>query len=340
MGEAARKDEETLIPVGPGAEDLQEREDHEDVRDAEERDRGDGRDERLGSRDDEPERDSRHRETAKERRERQKRARARERSELDFYRNRNLELERRVAQIDQRTSQNEGAQIEQRITTLQTQIATAERVLAEAVKKHNGDDAAEALRIRDTLRDELGQLNHAKQAAGQRTRESERAPSPGRAPTAAPDPEMVAMARRWTNDHPWFELDGTDEDSVIVRAIDESLASEGYDPATQEYWEELTARCKRRMPDRFKARASGDEDDAEAEDDEPTGRANGRAPSGPRFSSGGRERPLKKNEVYISKDRKDALMQAGLWDDPVARGRMLKRYAAIDAEIAASRRSG
>lgn len=336
MGEAARKDEDTLIPVGPGAEDLQQPNEEQDVRNADARDPGDRGDERLGSRDDEAEPDQRHRETAKERRDRQKRARARERAELDFYRSRNVELEKRVAQIDQRTAQNESAQVEQRITTLQTQIATAERVLAEAVKKQNGDDAAEALRIRDTLRDELSHLNSARQSlTQQRARATE--PAPARAPVSAaqPDPQMIAMARRWADDHPWFDLDGGDEDSVIVRAIDEALAADGYDPATQEYWDELSSRVKRRLPERFNGTHADDEDDAPAPRRTPA-----RAPSGPRFSSGGRERPLKKNEVYISKDRKEALIQAGLWDDPVARNRMLKRYAQIDAEISASRQSG
>lgn len=336
MGEAARKEDETLVPVGPGAEDLPEHGEHDRPEaDGSGDERDQSGDERLGSRDEETEPDARHRETAKERRERQKRARARERAELEFYRSRNVELEKRVAQIDQRTAQNETAHVEQRITTLQTQIATAERVLAEAVKKQNGDDAAEALRIRDTLRDELAQLSHAKQALTQRARATESAPSAAPATQPAPDPKMIAMARRWADSHPWFELDGSDEDSVIVRAIDESLAAEGYDPSTQEYWDELSSRVKRRLPERF-----NEQTDGEDEGDEPTSRrANTRAPSGPRFSSGGRERPLRKNEVYISKDRKEALMQAGLWEDPVARNRMLRRYADIDAEIAASGRS-
>jgi len=46
----------------------------------------------------------------------------------------------------------------------------------------------------------------------------------------------------------------------------------------------------------------------------------------------GRERQLKKNEVYISPERKDAMVEAGVWDDPELRQRYLKQYATYDAE--------
>ena len=56
---------------------------------------------------------------------------------------------------------------------------------------------------------------------------------------------------------------------------------------------------------------------------------------GPQFRTGGRERPLRKNEVYISPDRKEAMIEAGVWDDPVLRNKYLKSYSDYDKQASA-----
>jgi hypothetical protein len=327
VGEAAKKeDEEKLIPVGPGAEGLPEAKREEEP---------EPEDERLAhsEADDEPEdiKAERRKESAKERRERAKKARDRERLELNFFMKRNEELEKRLMQLEGRTAQNEGAAIDQRITSLNAQIANADRVLAEALKKPNGagaEEFVEAQRIRDQLRDQLSKLSATKES-----REKEPPPQERREPEVKkPDPRVIRNARAWADKHDWFDFNGQDEDSVIVRALDEALSAEGFDPTTDDYWDELTARVKRRLPDRFKngARARADTDDEDVEDEPPKARP----AAGPKFSSGGRERPLKKGEVYVSAERKQAMKDYGVWDDPVARGRMLKRYAEWDAQVA------
>lgn len=332
MGEAAKKEEEEkLIPVGPGAEGLPEAKKESEPEPEDERlAHEEGTDEEQGD----AQKGPRKKESAKERRDRARKARDRERVELNFFMKRNEELEKRLMQLEGRTSQNEGAAIDQRLTSLNAQITNADRVLAEALKKPNGagaEEFVEAQRIRDQLRDQLTKLSTMKEsrerATTQERRESE---------TKKPDPRVLRNARAWADEHDWFDFNGQDEDSVIVRALDEALSAEGYDPTSEDYWEELTARVKRRLPEKFKAgaRARADEDDEEV-DEEPKARP----ATGPKFSSGGRERPLKKGEVYVSAERKQAMREYGVWDDPVARGRMLKRYAEWDAQIAASKQS-
>lgn len=332
MGEAAKKDddEEKLIPVGPGAEGLPEAEKAKDTDADDEREPDD---ERLAQKDDEDEDDrtsvARKKESAKERRERAKKARDRERLELNFFMKRNEDLEKRLMAVEGRTAQTETAAIDSRITSLTAQITNADRVLTEALRKPNGagaEEFVEAQKIRDQLRDQLAQLSASKQA-----REREQPTQERREPEAKkPDPRVIRNARAWADKHDWFDFNGADEDSVIVRALDETLASEGYDPTTEEYWDELTARVKRRLPEKFKAgaRMRTDDDDDEEE-------AKARPTPGPKFSSGGRERPLKKGEVYVSAERKQAMKDYGVWEDPVARNRMLKRYSDWDAHVAA-----
>lgn len=332
MGEAAKADEEKLIPVGPGAEGLAE---------APPETEDEPEDKRLGAGDepegdDKPQVGAKRRESARERRERAKASRARERLEYNYFRQRNEDLEKRLMAVEGRTAQNESAAVDQRINTIQAQLNNADRVIAEALKKPNGTGAeefVEAQRIRDQLRDQLAELGTAKQ---QRKQQAEAVQQQRREPEVQkPDPRIVRHAREWASEHDWFDFNGTDEHSVVVRAIDESLAGEGFDPSTPEYWEELTERVKRRLPEKFKgARArADDDDDVEDEDEKP------RPKAGPKFSSGGRERPLRKGEVYVSAERKEAMKQYGVWDDPVTRNRMLKRYAEWDAEVSASNRS-
>lgn len=335
MGEAAKKeDDEKLIPVGPGAEGLEAEPEKEE---AEKSDARLAHDEE--SDEDEKSEPGKKRETSRERRERAKAARNRERLEYNFLLKRNEDLEKRFAQLEGRTAKSESAAVDQRINAIDAQLANADRVLAEALKKPNGGGAeefTEALRIRDQLRDQRAQ-----HVATKQVRESEEV-SPRTEARAAPaeqrpDPRVISNARAWASKHDWFDFNGQDEHSVVVRAIDESLASDGYDPSTQDYWDELTARVKRRLPEKFKkgapVRADGDDEDMDDEDERPQRNA------GPKFSSGGRERPLKKGEVYVSAERKQAMKDYGVWEDQAARNRMLKKYAQWDAEIAASNRS-
>lgn len=337
MGEAVKKDdEEKLTPVGPGAEGLNE---------VEEKDEQEPEDKRLAQ-SDEPEegdadadkgRPERKRESAKERRERLKKQHARERLERDFLLKRNEDLEKRLTSLDMRQAHTETAAIDQRINSISAQLHNADRVIADALKKPNGTGAeefVEAQKIRDELRDQLRTLNTTKQY---RDSESNRQkPQMAAAPTEAkPDARVLRNAREWASNHKWFDYNGNDEDSAIVRALDESLAGEGYDPSSEDYWEELTERVKRRLPEKFKKGAharSDDEDDDEMEDEDEKPRQK----SGPKFSSGGRERPLKKGEVYVSAERKQAMKEYGVWEDPIARNRMLAKYAKWDAEVSAS----
>ena len=56
-----------------------------------------------------------------------------------------------------------------------------------------------------------------------------------------------------------------------------------------------------------------------------------KARGGPAVGSGKEHAPSStRKEVYISPERKSALVEAGVWDDPVLRMRYVKRYAAYD----------
>jgi len=123
----------------------------------------------------------------------------------------------------------------------------------------------------------------------------------------------VHYASEFIKENPWYDQSGRNEDSAIVIAIDQTLANEGYDPKSEDYWMELRKRAAKRLPDRFGKTAKRE------------------SRGGPAVGSGREHAPTStRKEIYISPERKEALIEAGVWDDPVLRMKYVKRYAEYD----------
>ena len=245
---------------------------------------------------------ARRRDEKKDRKERRDKAIDRDKLELNFLRNRNDELERRVGAVESHAQQTNLGQIDQQIQQAINEVETAEKIIARAVEAGNGEDVAQAMRYRDQAMSKAQQLNNYKHQQTQQVQ----AP---RQPQVAS--EITHYAKEFMEENTWYDPQGKDEDSAVVQAIDNKLAEEGYDPRTEEYWDELHDRVKRRLPEKFKAARK------------PTG--------GPVVGSGREHAPVStRKEIYISPERKSALQEAGVWDDPVLRQRYIKKYAEYD----------
>ena len=270
----------------------------------------------------EDEKKARRREENKTRRQRQREARDRADRELRFLRKRNEDLERRFSEFEANTEaqmvQGHAVQIDQQISKVKSDIELANQVVAEAIEKNDGAAVTEAMTHRDNARDELNRLQYARENLEQAAPQQQRAPQP--------DARQTAHAQRFVADHDWWDPNGRDADSAAVLAIDLQLAEEAYDPSTKEYWDELRSRVQEQLPHRFDDQDGGD-DTGEQQQQQ---RGDARRGKGPKFSSGGRERPLRKNEVYVSRERREAMEEAGVWDDPVLRARYLKSYQEYD----------
>ena len=258
------------------------------------------------------------REAIRERRRKEKHARKdrrdtaikRDKTELDFLRSRNDDLERRVSLQEKKSQQVEISSIEQQIASATKEAQMADRVIAKAVENNNGEDVAKAMKYRDQALAKAQQLSLYKQQTSQ-------APAP-----PSVDERTMHYAKRFMEDNPWYDSQGRDEDSAIVMAIDQALAKDGYNPQTEEYWDELRHRAARRMPERF------DDDDGY-----PAKKTARKARGGPAVGSGREHAPSStRKEIYISPERKSALVEAGVWDDPVLRMKYVKRYAAYDKD--------
>ena len=253
-----------------------------------------------------------------ERKERREQAIKRDKIELDFLRKRNDDLERRLGSVEQRSLQTDLANIDARIIKAQQDAEMAERVMAKAIEAGNGSDAAQALRYRDQAREQVNLLSAQKQ---QTLRVAQTQPQG----QDGLDDMTLLYAQQFIKDNDWYDPQGRNEDSAIVLAIDQGLVRDGYLPNTPEYWDELRNRAARRLPERFAKQQSraGADDAPQRQERAPRG--------GPAVGSGREHAPTStRKEVYISPERKQALIDAGVWDDPVLRMKYVKRYAEYD----------
>jgi hypothetical protein len=308
----ARKDEllveddeqpqEELVIVEDEPDEQLEPDDHE------EEDERIAQEPQDGNEDERAEIRERRRKEKHERRDRREKAITRDKIELDFLRKRNDDLERRLTAQEQRSHVSDLNSYDAHIGQASNEIQMAERVIAKAIEAGNGEDVAQALRFRDQAMVKLQQLNYAKQQAAQQ----QPRPDPNQL-----DDLTMSYAKEFIDENPWYDPQGRNEESAVVIAIDQALAKDGYDPQSEEYWDELRKRAARRLPEKF-----GQPKRAE------------RTPrGGPVVGSGKEHAPAStRREIYISPERKQALIDAGVWDDPVLRQRYVKRYADYDKQ--------
>jgi hypothetical protein len=305
-------DEDDIVII-EGEEPTQEPEQEPAQDDADDSDDDDD-DERLGDSEDDSDeeiaRRSRSNVKRMKQRERQKRAKEHADRELAELRELNDALLRRVSVIEGNTLASNVSAIDQRIAQAQADVKQAESIIARAVEAGNGDDVATAMRLRDEAQYEAQQLWQQKQQVEQARQQHA---NPG------PDPRVVNYAKEWMDANPWYDPRGRDEDSAITKVIDNQLAAEGYNPKDADYWHELTRRVAARIggDDEVETRQSPSKRKAP-----PTGTTREHAPVST------------KKEIYVTPERKQAMIDAGIWDDVPRRNQMLKAYQAYDKSSA------
>tara|TARA_R110000868_G_scaffold1040_6_gene7951 strand:- start:345 stop:1313 length:969 start_codon:yes stop_codon:yes gene_type:complete len=309
------KDEDELIAVETPPKDegktdtkTEAEADAEDDDDDDDKDEGDAR--LAESQDDSEDDISPNRKRRLKRREVRKRAKDHAERELHFLREQNNDLMRRVSAVEGHALTTNVQSIEQRMQEALRDAQQAEQIMARAVEAGNGDDMATALRLRDEANRRAWDLSQSKQKVEQVRHQ---AAHPG------PDPRVRSLAQEWLTANPWYDPSGRDEDSRITKAIDDGLVSQGYDPKQPDYWHELTRRVSTRLGGAPAAQEDEAPEPAAARRKAPpTGNSREHAPVSTR------------KEVYVTPERKQAMMDAGVWDEPTLRTRYLKAYQAYD----------
>jgi hypothetical protein len=219
----------------------------------------------------------------------------------------NQQLLERLSVVERKTLGSELARLDKRIEDEVARVIFAKEKIKEAAETGNGElmVSAQEMLIESSKNHEA--LTNLKQ----------RSVAPQRQQTIqAPDPVLQRHASNWMNKNPWYDPSGRDADSRRALNEDQILADEGYDPKTAEYWQELDRRLSRVVPHRY----TDDMDENPVRTSRPKNVVTGSGRESA-SSSGG------KNTITLSPEKVKAMKDAGLWDDPEKRARMIKRYA-------------
>jgi len=238
------------------------------------------------------------------------REKAKESSSLiNALKKQNEALANRLAAVEEKTSGAELARVDKAIEDAGVQVEYAKMKLTEAVSQNDGQGVTRAQELWYEAKRKLESLENVKANA---TRQMTQMPQQN---IQVPDPMVQKMAADWMEDNPWYDPHGGNEESQIAQIIDKKLTDEGFDPSSEDYWDELSDRMSRYLPKQGQAAA-------------PKAR--------PRsvMTSSGRESTAttKANEFRISPERVAAMKEAGAWDNPELRQKMIKRFADYDRQ--------
>lgn len=218
------------------------------------------------------------------------------------------EMRTKLDAIERRNTGSEVAQLENAKKQTAQAYAYFKDQIRIATEAGNGAAVAEATEKMMQAQRKFDEINRYEQAYRQRAEQ----PQPL-------DPRLVNHAQKWMNENKWFDPTGKDTDSRIATVIDQQLAQEGWNPATPEYWKELSERVKKHLPHRVSRGNVGSTKPRSVVTG--SGRESGSTQG---QSSGG---------VYkLSSDRVQALKDAGMWDDPKQRAEAVKRFREYDKQ--------
>jgi len=222
---------------------------------------------------------------------------------------RNAELAERLAKVENTAASYQFAQIDKAIEDEATRVEYAKMKMLQAAQ--SGDAAAQV--------EYLEQLTDAKQRLKQAEHYKKQQLDEARAPKEnVPNQintEVQANATKWLKKNSWYDPQARDTDSRIAKVVDQELAADGWDPSDPEYWEELDSRLQSRLPHRYTSKG-GSVKRANTTTSGRTANANS----------------AKSGTITLSRDRVQAIKDAGAWDDVEKRNKMIRAYASYDRQ--------
>jgi len=223
---------------------------------------------------------------------------------------RNEELARRLAAVESSAASFQFAQVDKAIEDEATRVEYAKMKLLQASQAGDAEGQVEYLEQLQEYKQRLAQVQaYKKQQLENAKRPKQNVPNPV-------TQEVQRNATEWLGKNKWYDPQARDTDSRIAKVIDQELAADGWDPADPEYWDELDNRLSARLPHRYAAKTG-----STAKRGGPTASSRTANPTG-----------KSANTVTLSRDRVQAIKDAGAWDDPVKRNKMIKAYNAYDKQ--------
>jgi hypothetical protein len=223
---------------------------------------------------------------------------------LTLLQRQNQDLMDRLSVVERKTTSADIARFDKAIEDEQYRFQYAQRKMQEATDNSDGQEFTKAQEMWYDSRRKLEAMNNFKEQSSKTNTQ-----------VAAPaNPKLVRLANNWMDKNSWYDPEANDEDTQIAKVIDNRLVAEGWDPAQQDYWDELDSRLHKRLPHRY---TSGS--------DERSRRSPRSVVTGSSRESVGREGG---SQFVLEPEQVRAMKDAGFWDDSEKRNRMIKRYAA------------
>lgn len=219
-------------------------------------------------------------------------------------------FERRLSEVDGRLSGINRAEVDKAIYDTNMAFSQAEKTHAEAFNEGDGAKATLAMRAMYDAQRKLEQLGSFKQ-------QLDRTPSQVQTQSNQPDRVVVNKAKEWAEKNAWYNSDGSDTDSEVAKAISGALVKDGYDPKSDDFWEELDDRLMKYMPDKIQA-----SDDDEDEDEAPALKPRKRA-TPPVSGASNRGDVRGKKTITLPTSYINTLKANGIWDDIPRRNKIL-----------------
>lgn len=226
---------------------------------------------------------------------------------LTLLERQNQELLERLSVLEKKAHGSDIARLNKAIEDQATRINFAKQKISEATAAGNGELLTAAQEMWFEARRQYESLDALKKKVVQQ---------PKQRTIQAPDPALQKHANAWMSANSWYDPNGKDPDSKIALAIDQAMGEEGWNPRTAEYWEELDNRLQKYLPHRYT--------DVVSEKPRTTSRPRNVVTGSSRenaVSSGGR------NTFTLAPEQVRAMKDAGMWDDPEKRAKMIRRYA-------------
>jgi hypothetical protein len=222
---------------------------------------------------------------------------------LAMLQRQNEELMERLSAVERKTHSSDLARLDKAIEDEQMRFEYAKTKIKQATEANDGESMIRAQEMMYESRQKLEAMKNIKQKVAESSVQQK----------TNIDPRIQKYANKWMTDNPWYDAQAGDEDSAIAKMIDERLIQEGWDPSTRDYWEELDERLQKRLPHHYnRNRRESSERRPRSfvtSSERETGGASGR------------------NTFTLTPEQVRAMKDAGLWDDPEKRNRMIKRYA-------------
>jgi hypothetical protein len=209
--------------------------------------------------------------------------------------------------VEQRRVNSGVAQLDKALKDSLDAIEVAKQAIKQATENQDGAALVDAQELYYAARKRSEDLGRVRQQIAQRQ---------SRPPQQNIDRAVVNHAQKWMEGKDWYDPTGKNPDSRVALAIDNTLAEEGWDPRTPEYWTELDSRLKNYLPNRYNSAYTEHKRDETPRP--PTG-----ASSQSRTSEGS-------TNFTLSPERVRAMKEAGMWDDPEKRKSMIRRYVEQD----------